>query len=61
MGATFVIYNMIADDGCHKTYRYEPVPSEYYRPTTRSSTKINTPTTSSAVGCTGGISINRSC
>lgn len=56
-GATFVIYKLIADDGCHQTWRYVSVPTEYYKPTT----SIKTPTTGSAVGCTGGGYSMRTC
>ena len=57
--ATFVIYKLIADDGCHQTRRYVEVPKEYYKPTP--ATHIKTPTTGSAVGCTGGGYSMRTC
>lgn len=57
--ATFVIYKLIADDGCHQTRRYVEVPNEYYKPTP--TTHIKTPTTGSAVGCTGGGYSMRNC
>lgn len=63
--AKFVIYKMIADDGCHQTWRYIDVPKEYYKPITTKNpyptTSIKTPTTGSAVGCTGSIFSNRHC
>lgn len=60
-GATFVIYKMIRDDGCHQSYGYFSVPKEYYKPTPAPATRINTPTTGTAVGCTGGSYSMRTC
>lgn len=56
-GATFVIHKLISDDGCHQTWSYVSVPTEYYKPTT----SIKVPTMGSAVGCTGGGYSMRTC
>ena len=58
VGAKFVIRKLLHDDGCHQSWGYVDVPKEYYKPTP--ATRINTPTTGSAVGCTGGYSM-RTC
>ena len=57
--ATFVIRKLLHDDGCHCSYGFVPVPKEYYKPAP--STRINTPTTGSAIGCTGGGYSMRNC
>ena len=58
-GAKFVIRKLLHDDGCHCSYGFVPVPKEYYKPAP--STRINTPTTGSAIGCTGGGYSMRNC
>ena len=58
-GAKFVIRKLLYDDGCHCSYGFVAVPKEYYKPTPP--TRINTPTTGSAVGCMGGGYSMRNC
>ena len=59
--ATFVIRKLLRDDGCHQSFGFVSVPKEYYNPASVPTTRINTPTTGSAVGCTGGGYSSRHC